>query len=202
MDFTKTIRPASVALRPGMRTLIDVFCHIEFKGGKLSISGVIGPKRNGDAHGSCGQIDSEFAHRNPADNDSRTSTPYKPEDMRFASGWDATKWFDFLEIWRDWHLNDMFSGCVHQRKAGWDKRPIDPNKPLQAYGKHFEGQRSATWNMLTWITPAEHPEGLLTAPCPECGYKYGSAWLHEDVPASVLEFLRALPDTDTQPAWV
>jgi len=35
-----------------------------------------------------------------------------------------------------------------------------------------------------------------------CGYKYGSEWKKEAVPADVLEFLRALPDTDVKPAWV
>jgi hypothetical protein len=46
------------------------------------------------------------------------------------------------------------------------------------------------------VYPSEHPEGLLTKPCPECGYRYGSAWLHEDVPSDVLEFLRGLPDAE------
>ena len=30
----------------------------------------------------------------------------------------------------------------------------------------------------------------------------GTAWLREDVPAVVLDWLRALPDTDQTPAWV
>lgn len=46
-----------------------------------------------------------------------------------------------------------------------------------------------------WTT---HP----SAACPDCGYKLGSAWLFEEVPADVLDFLRSLPDTDQQPAWV
>ncbi|HEY9014252.1 MAG TPA: hypothetical protein VIM84_04205, partial [Gemmatimonadales bacterium] len=52
-----------------------------------------------------------------------------------------------------------------------------------------------------WVSPREHPEGLLGKPCEICGYHYGSAWLYEDVPADVLEFLRALPDdADQMPA--
>ena len=33
-------------------------------------------------------------------------------------------------------------------------------------------------------------------------YKYGSAWLKIEVPADVLAWLAALPDTDRAPAWV
>lgn len=51
------------------------------------------------------------------------------------------------------------------------------------------------------VYPTEHPEGLLTKPCPKCGYKYGSAWLKEPVPASVLGFLRRLKDTGMRYNW-
>jgi hypothetical protein len=44
----------------------------------------------------------------------------------------------------------------------------------------------------SWVYPHEHPEGYLTKPCPVCGYKYGSAWLHEDVPQDVLDWLQSL----------
>lgn len=91
-----------------------------------------------------------------------------------------------VEVWRRWHLNDMRAGCEHQRAEGWDKRPIDPSKPLNTYGTHFPGQTSSSWNMLTWVRRDEHPEGLLSYPCPVCGYRFGSAWLKEDLPADVL----------------
>ena len=51
---------------------------------------------------------------------------------------------------------------------------------------------------LGWNNYDEHP----SEPCPECGYKYGSAWLKMEVPKEALEFLASLPDTDKQPAWV
>lgn len=86
------------------------------------------------------------------------------------------------------HLNDMHAGCEHQRAEGWDKRPIDPSKPLNTYGKHFPGQKSDSWNMLGWVTRKEHPEGLLSHPCPTCGYKYGSAWKRAELPAETLEW--------------
>jgi hypothetical protein len=47
----------------------------------------------------------------------------------------------------------------------------------------------------TWET---HP----SATCPDCGYVLGSAWLREEVPADVIEFLQSLPDADQVPAWV
>lgn len=55
-----------------------------------------------------------------------------------------------------------------------------------------EGKRET--KTAGWVSPAEHPGGLLGKPCPTCGYRYGTAWLYEDVPDDVLEFLRGLPD--------
>lgn len=46
-----------------------------------------------------------------------------------------------------------------------------------------------------------HPRGLLTKPCPTCGHKWGSAWLHKEVPDDVLEFLAALPDQSEDFPW-
>ncbi len=110
---------------------------------------------------------------------------------------------EILDIWDRWHLNDMKAGCEHQRAEGWDKRPIDPAKPLNTYGLHFEGQKSPSWNMLSWVRPSEHPEGLLTKPCPVCGYKYGTEWKKETLPdqvrARVAELFNSKPDNDEGP---
>jgi hypothetical protein len=110
----------------------------------------------------------------------------------FAAGWDTGRRDELVKVWRAWHLNGMNPGCQHQRAAEWDRRPIDPSKPLGTYGLHFKGQRSPTWNMLTWVRRDEHPDGLLSEPCPECGYRFGSAWLYEPIPADVLEFVRSI----------
>jgi hypothetical protein len=90
-------------------------------------------------------------------------------------------------IWKDYHLNDMRPGCEHQRANKWHERPIDPSKPLDAYGRFFKGQQQDSWNMLAWILPTEHPQGLLTKPCETCGYKYGTQWLKEEIPSDVIE---------------
>lgn len=186
--FDLIVRPAVVVTwhsEANPRALDDVFARIQFDGLRLSITGVEGPKRNGDCWGGCGQI-----------------------VMHAKGTWIAGADFSqaqmdrFIEVWDRWHLNDMRAGCEHQRAEKWDERPIDPSKPLNAYGKHFAGQISDSWNMLTWVRPAAHPDGLMGVPCPTCGYKFGSAWLTEEVPADVLEWLTALPQSTKAPAWV
>lgn len=90
---------------PQGKSRASVFCQIQIKDGRLSISGVIGPTQSGNARGGCGQIDIEFAHRNPKDNDKRYSCPVQPEEFNFALGWNKNKWFTLLDIWQKWHLN-------------------------------------------------------------------------------------------------
>lgn len=70
-----------------------------------------------------------------------------------------------------------------QKKYGWNDGPTEENA-------------------LGWLSPEEHPDGILGKPCPVCGYKYGTSWLKEDVPEDVLQFLYNLPDTTREPAWV
>ena len=254
----KVIRPGLVRIG---NVLCSVFCKIEYADGKLSISGVEGPKSNGDASGSCGQIDMGYKHGNPDYDDKRYSHPKEIES--FADGWTNSMWLKFLDIWHDWHLNDMRSYCSHQRDLGWrmlaskevnlyhwnlkqevssdqyrlkkhaidcakrDVKPVlsdeqrliiclecsiqthtekvdepiakyyEPKIPLYQSDKgHIEKKT------LGWLYPKDHPDGILTKPCPSCGHKYGSAWLKEQVPTDVLDFLAKLPDADKQPAWV
>jgi hypothetical protein len=161
----------------------NVFCNIKWDGKRLSITGVVGPMRNGDCKGSCGQIGGTKIEEFPE--------PWTPELVQ-----------QFYEVWERWHLNDMRAGCEHQRFEKWDERPIDPSKPTNAYGKFYPGQECDSWNMLTWVRCDEYKDGLMCKPCAVCGYKYGTQWLHEEVPEKVIEFLTSLPDTDMKPAWV
>ncbi len=87
---------------------VSVYIKAGTERGYLSISGVIGPSRGGNAYGGCGQIDMEFDHRNEADNDSRYDTPIKPQEFNFAKGWNAQLWLDLLDIWKQWHIK---KGC-------------------------------------------------------------------------------------------
>ena len=82
----------------------SVFVLINYKNehgrDKLSITGVVGPKHNCDARGSCGQCVDSVREATPA-------TGYTKETL--------TKLADY---WDRWHLNNMRAGCEHQR-ANW-----------------------------------------------------------------------------------
>jgi hypothetical protein len=75
----------------------------------------------------------------------------------------------------------------------------EPNGP-QYEGDYYN--KASEQKTAGWVNEKEHPEGILSKPCPECGYKYGNAWLVEDVPGEVIAFLESLPDTDIKPNWV
>ena len=226
-DFEKVIHPGRG--RDG-----EVFCKIKFADGRLSITGVEGPMKNGNARGGCGQITID------------------PSVIEPARGWTPNLIGAFRAIWEAWHLNDMRAGCEHQR-ASWNL--LEPLEVLtyeltaEAHKLKREAEREASAAALAGrvaqLTPAgrfligpawflslhqapdadspqsglyevkrretrpachvttdEHPKGCLSKPCEVCGYKYGSAWLREDVPGDVLAFLAELPDTDVPPAWV
>jgi hypothetical protein len=97
---------------------------------------------------------------------------------------------------REWHLNDLTAGCEHQRAEKWNERPIDPSSSCDKYvtlkpGEHGMLADYTGWNMLAWVWRKDHPEGLLSHPCPVCGYKYGSAWLKRELPPEVVETIKA-----------
>jgi len=154
-----------------------VSCNIEIENGNLSISGRTGH--------SSGQIITDFKEY-----DSRGHMSI--EDLTLALGWTKEKIKQFFDIWDRWHLNNMRAGCEHQREAGWNKQKIDESLPLETYGKFFEGQGIKSWNMWAWIPEKDHPQGLLSKACPVCGYRYGSAWLKEELPQNVIDFLEVL----------
>lgn len=227
-DFTKVCRIGSTP-RSG-----SVFVKIAYTAGKLSLTGVEGPLANGDAKGSCGQID-----MHPWDID------------QYAEGWSAETEAQLRHVWKEWHLNDMQAGCVHQRAEKWGDEKIE----LVTYSLSSEGHRlrreaeaeatkaaleGRTANLTDtgrfligpdWfkdrheapdadsplsgcfevkkreqkyaghVYENQHPRGVLCKVCPTCGYKYGSAWLKQEVPAEVLAWLQKLPDADRKPAW-
>jgi hypothetical protein len=47
----------------------------------------------------------------------------------------------------------------------------------------------------------KHVDGILSKPCPECGYKYGSSWLKEEIPSDVIEWLDFLPISVYPSPW-
>jgi hypothetical protein len=174
-EIRKVVRPGTVPTYGGGR--MSVFVEIGYRDGRLSLSGVEGPNRSGNATGGCGQIDMGYAHRDPADDDTRYDAPTPARAFNFAPGWDRATWLELLDVWKRWHLNDMRAGCEHQRALGWK------------YDTHRDPDQEA---------PGYPHVGL---PCPECGYRIGSAWLREEVPAEVLDFLEGLPETDRPYPW-
>ena len=157
-----------------------IFIQIKYKNKKLSITGVEGPLINGNCTGSCGQILSVLK-----------------SNLVFAKKWNTQKALKLYSVWDKWHLNNMQAGCIHQRKANWEAKRIDP-KELKNLNVH----KDKNGIYAIWVTPKEHTQGLLGVKCPTCGYKYGSAWLHMDVPESILVWLQNLPESNIIPAWI
>jgi len=111
MTTTET-RSINKVVRIGVIENASIFCKISYKNGKLSISGVEGPMRNGNARGSCGQIIMGFKEFD--------DRGYKSlNDIEPAEGWTPELIKQFFDVWDVWHLNDMQAGCEHQR-ANWD----------------------------------------------------------------------------------
>ena len=69
----------------------------------------------------------------------------------------------------------------------WERTISDGTNP----GPEYQENKRIT-KTLAWLRPEEHPEGLLNRPCPECGYKYGSAWLYLPIPKNTLTEIRAI----------
>lgn len=189
--FKKVIRPGTVEAGYPVRR-VSVFIKIEYTDdGRLSLSGVVGPRANGDAWGSCGQCLDEL----------------RAETFEPAPGWEPWKVKRLHQIWDRWHLNDMRAGCEHQRAAGWEDRRIKPEELPGCTANRDERGILAMWVYPPGVSnyadsKNTHKDGLLMKPCPKCAYPYGSKWLREEVPAETLAELRALPETDTTPAWV
>jgi hypothetical protein len=160
-------------IRVGTLDRRQVWVTAEIEGNRLSMTGEV-VARPGVEPVECGQIIEAVRECKP------------------ANGWTHAELNKLADVWARWHLNDMRAGCEHQRAEGWNKRPIDPSRPTDTYGTHFEGQRQASWNMLAWVRPEDHPDGLLTRPCPVCGYRYGTAWLTEELPQEIRDYVESL----------
>ena len=189
-NFVKILNPGTVPHWDAGRLPVPVFVKVEYKEGRLSLTGVEGPKANGDAVGGCGQIVETLGREG-----------FQPTPGNGAFWMLNAK--KLRAVWERWHLNDMRPECAHQRAAGW----LEKAKTTGRYVKYpavkgHPGSEVYDEKGLGWLYPTEHPDGLLCRPCPECGYKYGSEWKREEVPESVLRFLREAPDTAITPAWV
>ena len=77
------------------------------------------------------------------------------------------------QAWQRWHLNDMRAGTPKQEEAVRKWRPTADDPSYQGACKMLE-----SINLLI-----------------DGGYRYGTAWLKEEVPLDVLEWLFSLPGT-------
>ncbi len=78
------------------------------------------------------------------------------ENIDYRPGWDAHILALLIQIWEQWHLNNMRAGCRHQNESGGEKA---------------------------------------ISPCPQCGYKYGSAWLFDALPPEVMGFINCIEES-------
>lgn len=133
-------------------------------GTRLSITGVEGPRPNGDCYGSCGQLVG-WVGTVAEDWNRYTAEP----------GIDLGK---VRELWERWHCNDMRAGSPAQEASLRQMR-----ETLQA-----TGTQPTDWyhHARQWLAARD----LLI----DNGYQYGTKWLHEDVPSTVLDYFRTLPD--------
>lgn len=254
--FSKIIRPGTIKQYAG-DPRASIYCKIELReGGELSITGVIGPRSNGDAVGGCGQI--VMSLREPGALDT-----FEP-----VGEWTREGFEKFLEVWDRWHLNGTRAYDDEMEAAGWPElakkemrgyeftltreayaakqaaeqaalkalragevftpttqqvadaaRPgsytvwayaEEPApEPLEAYerakdlwGPNKGNVKHPERKTLGWLYPKDHPDGLLTRKLREDGPGYGSQWFKSELPEDVVQYLRALPDTDIKPAWV
>lgn len=171
-DFKKTVRLGTIETRPGSGRYVSIFCFIQYHDKPplgLSITGVIGPTQAGNSIGGSGQIVMSLLE----------NKEYRK--IRPAPGWDMAHIYAFLLSWDKWHLNDMRAGSPAQM-AFLAEHPIDDR--LNYFKKASAALEAAGLNPDPNYLHQGKP------------YKYGTAWLHTEVPADVLEFLRKLPDTD------
>lgn len=170
INFRKVVRLGTAKSYNGRS--YSIFCEIEFKDGRLSISGVEGPTRDGNALRACGQIDMHL--RNEQDS------------INLAPGWTRESLQRFFDVWQRWHLNDLKAGS--QEQEDWLRVNPIPKEEYTYPKSHYE------------VASAKLQAAGLNPD--SSGYKYGHAWKREEVPSDVIEFLKSLPNTDKQPAWV
>lgn len=93
-----------------------------------------------------------------------------------------------------------------EHKATWHEQelPAELAPFYEPNGPQYEGDqynRPSETKAVGWLYPKDHPEGILTKPCEVCGYRYGSEWKREEVPADVIEWLFSLPTASEPCKW-
>lgn len=157
----------------------EVYVTVQFDGERLSITGVEGPRSNGDALGGCGQINMSLREEDRS-------------EWTYNAGWDAAMMDQLLKVWDRWHLNDTTAGTPEQEAFIRD---------VQAKHPEWRYEYTQACDLLSGagLYVAEHPEQMVWGV--GRGYRYGHSWLKETVPSEVIEFLLSLPESNKTPAW-
>lgn len=184
----KVVRIGTVEVSAGAPRA-SVYAHIKVDdAGELHITGVEGPKHNGNAAGASGQIVMSYR------------TPEGRARISPAPGWDAATIARFFDVWERWHLNHMKAGSPAQT-AWLEANPI-PADETRYPASHYEVASAKLAAAGLNPDPDFLYSGPNSRPAEPHPYKYGEAWLREEVPADVLDFLASLPVADMAPAWV
>lgn len=104
----------------------------------------------------------------------------KMEDMEFSPGWDVNKFGLLMQIWKRWNNNDLRAGSPAQMEH---LRIVETTTGLTLT---YENVCEILQNAGLYVD--EHFNwGSDTA-----GYRYGSAWIFEPLPESVIEWFNEL----------
>lgn len=186
--------------RRGIRLFVEIEYRFEMnQKWELSITGVEGPKRNGDCVGSCGQI-------------TVSSKRLAYDHFFYAAGWDGTMLLKLADIWDRWHLNGMRAGSPRQQ-AWLRDHPVTAVYPESYYDKAKAALREAGLEPDTeFFHPTRSRDRVIASgvgadsrinryPVFDVPYSYGSAWIYEAVPADVLQWLYDLPTAEWTHPW-
>lgn len=106
---------------------------------------------------------------------------------KLHKGWTLSLVRKFRDVWKRWHLNDMKAGTPKQEQAV--KEWLDAGNKYE-----YQSVRSMLDRLNLLIDESYIHNGK--------PYEYGTAWLVEELPDSVISFLVSLPKASKEPAWV
>jgi len=182
------------------------------EGGEFSMVGEIYYKDGGESGGQCIDTIAELYPQN--EKVQRMHKIWKRWHLNHLRAgcihqmrdWDTGKELELI------HYKPTLKFYAESRKAQWGELPLDEYERFQdtaaivreiVIGRNcpkYETLAVFTWKnreyiaeekrekkTAGWVHVGEHPEGLLMKPCEICGYKYGSAWLKEELPPEVIE---------------
>lgn len=135
---------------------------------RLSLSGIIGPKHDGDAIGGCGQIQD---HLLDGDTIEEYFEPWCEESVLILKS-----------VWDEYHLNDMTAGSPRQ-EAFLKETPL--SYPNNNYETRLGMLKRAGLS----------PDPNFNNPHTHEPYVYGSAWLHTKIPPHIVGWFSDLPET-------